>query len=209
MVGETPGDRLKRARIDAGYKSARAFQMQNDLTSTYPGHENGTRGITRAMAEIYAELLGVSARWIMFGGDNDDGKEDLPVYASAQGGPGQVLLMDSEPIEYSQRPIVLHNLPEAFGLVLTGDSMEPAYRPGDTLMVAVGEPVQRSDDVLIVLNDRKAGQKVAMVKLILAQKPDELHLYQHNPPPGQDSHFSIPTKDVEMIAPVVGVLRSR
>lgn len=64
----TMHDRLRSARIKAGFDSAaaaaRAFGWP---ISTYAGHENGQRGFTPAVAERYADAFKVSVEWLTYG----------------------------------------------------------------------------------------------------------------------------------------------
>lgn len=64
----TVHERLRAARIAAGYETAsdvaRAFGWG---VSTYSGHENGTRGVKKPVAERYASALGVTTQWLLLG----------------------------------------------------------------------------------------------------------------------------------------------
>ncbi|PWJ73850.1 peptidase S24-like protein [Pseudaminobacter salicylatoxidans] len=64
----TPGERLRKARIDAGYRSAAAgAEAAGVPTPTMYHHENGTRTISSRAAERYASAFKVTASWLMFG----------------------------------------------------------------------------------------------------------------------------------------------
>ncbi|MBS7545064.1 helix-turn-helix domain-containing protein [Ancylobacter oerskovii] len=59
----TAAGRLKRARINAGYRTAaKAIRAFGWVGSTYYGHENGDRGMDVADAKKYAEAYGV--HWV-------------------------------------------------------------------------------------------------------------------------------------------------
>ena len=63
-----PADRLKIARREAGFSSARAAAIAMGISvGTYSGHENGNRGLSQDFAERYARRFGVRASWLMFG----------------------------------------------------------------------------------------------------------------------------------------------
>lgn len=66
MTGQA--ERLRRARIAAGFKSAsesaRAFGWGD---AGYRHHENGTRPISAGAASRYAKSFGVSEEWLLFG----------------------------------------------------------------------------------------------------------------------------------------------
>ena len=66
---ESPANRLKRARLAAGYKRAIHFCDAHKVhQGTYSKHETGRRGLRLKQAEDYAELLGnCSAAWLLTG----------------------------------------------------------------------------------------------------------------------------------------------
>lgn len=65
---QTIADRLKLARIAAGFGTMSAAAEHFEWkTSTYAGHENGSRGIKNADLEKYAEAFGVRAGWLLTG----------------------------------------------------------------------------------------------------------------------------------------------
>lgn len=65
---ETTADRLKQARQNAGYQSAReAADALGVNYTTYGQHENGTRGVPSRAAEKYARKFKVSLDWLISG----------------------------------------------------------------------------------------------------------------------------------------------
>ncbi|MGN6539144.1 MAG: LexA family protein [Mesorhizobium sp.] len=69
------GDRLKQARIDAGYQNAReAADALGVNYTTYGQHENGTRNIPARSAERYARKFKVSLEWLLTGRGNHGAK---------------------------------------------------------------------------------------------------------------------------------------
>jgi transcriptional regulator with XRE-family HTH domain len=66
----TAGDRLRAARLNAGYKSvAKAAAALGMSESSYRAHENGQNAFTADQAEKYAQAFGSDAGWLMFGDD--------------------------------------------------------------------------------------------------------------------------------------------
>ncbi|MBI0166426.1 helix-turn-helix domain-containing protein [Bartonella sp. M0280] len=62
------GNRLKAARKAAGFSSAiDAAAAQRISYPTYVAHENGTRGISGKMLELYAKRFGVTTDWLLSG----------------------------------------------------------------------------------------------------------------------------------------------
>ncbi|WP_207483156.1 S24 family peptidase [Arenibaculum pallidiluteum] len=136
------------------------------------------------------------------------GDRDLPVYASAQGGPG-TMLISYEPIEWVKRPEPLFGVPRGFALYVVGDSMTPAYEQGDSILVHPTRPPLPGDDVLVVLGAAEDGMYEAMVKRLVAMDHQRLKLRQWNPPPGEEPEFEIPRVDVTGIHLVVGKYNRR
>lgn len=61
-------ERLRRARIDAGFKRASdAARALGVKTPTYLGHENGSRAFDYETARRYGRRFGVSAEWLLSG----------------------------------------------------------------------------------------------------------------------------------------------
>jgi transcriptional regulator with XRE-family HTH domain len=60
--------RLKIARISAGYDSVAKFSKAFDIPkTTYFQHENGTTALHIELLENYAQILGVTNRWLLTG----------------------------------------------------------------------------------------------------------------------------------------------
>ena len=78
-VMDTPADRLKWARRQAGYASAAAFARAAGVPEvTYRAHEKGLqgsggRGLSERAARDYAERLGVDWAWLMTGAGAPEG----------------------------------------------------------------------------------------------------------------------------------------
>lgn len=67
-MGTELGERLKRAREDAGYADAvTAAAALGANKFTYGQHENGTRGFKRDTAAAYARRFKVSLEWLLTG----------------------------------------------------------------------------------------------------------------------------------------------
>lgn len=74
-----PHDRLRRARLEAGYRSGTdAAKAMGAVEATYLGHENGSRGLGRA-ATRYASFYGVSVEWLLTGRGTPKPNQKHPV----------------------------------------------------------------------------------------------------------------------------------
>lgn len=64
----TPAERLRSARTERGYATAKAAaDAFGWVRPTYYGHENGARSIDPETAERYAAAFGVDAAWLLYG----------------------------------------------------------------------------------------------------------------------------------------------
>jgi phage repressor protein C with HTH and peptisase S24 domain len=86
---DSPGGRLKHARMQAGYEEAADFAKRVGMKAvTYRAYENNQNGFARHV-ETFADALGVPARWLTLGGDleRDTGGSagELEMQAKAMG----------------------------------------------------------------------------------------------------------------------------
>jgi phage repressor protein C with HTH and peptisase S24 domain len=122
----------------------------------------------------------------------------LPIYASAEGGGGEMVIT-FDPIEYVKRPAPLENVSDAFGFYCIGDSMSPRYEQGDLILVHPRKPVNRGDDVLVILIAEDNGHS-ALVKRFERKTDETLFLKQLNPP----KTIEISRKKVHEVNLIVG-----
>jgi len=83
----TIGERLKRARREAGMSAAEVASKLGMAIPTYYHHENGGRQPRAEQAEAYAKLFNVPAAWLMFGEQtrvslDDEWKEEVSRHSS-------------------------------------------------------------------------------------------------------------------------------
>ena len=83
----------------------------------------------------------------------------------------------------------------AYALQVSGDSMLPLYRSGDTIIVAPAAPVRRGDRVVA---RTKAGE--VMAKLLERQTPDRIELRSLNP---DHPDRSISAEDLDWMARII------
>jgi len=74
-------ERLKSARISAGYKTAtEAIDLFGWSSSTYRAHENGQNNFKLDYAKLYAEAYGVNPSWLLFGEADKDSAKDVEIF---------------------------------------------------------------------------------------------------------------------------------
>lgn len=107
------------------------------------------------------------------------GAIDLPVYAAAQGGDGH-MIVTFDPIDYVKRPQPLANVKKGYGLLITGTSMVPAYRPGDIALMNPHLPPMRDTEVALY-HTPPDGQAEAIIKTLVGFNDREWTVEQYNP----------------------------
>ncbi|MDP9195192.1 MAG: hypothetical protein M3O22_00210 [Pseudomonadota bacterium] len=120
----------------------------------------------------------------------DDTARDLPVCGTAMGGSEGDFRFNGEIIEYIGRPPGLATVKDAFAVYVVGDSMIPAYRPGDIIYVTPGRAPIQGDDVIIELKGSVGGELGGCFLKQFVRKTDgRVSCKQHNP--SKDVHFEL------------------
>jgi phage repressor protein C with HTH and peptisase S24 domain len=129
------------------------------------------------------------------------GERDFPVHASAEGGPGQIIV-SHEAVDFMARPAPLIHVRESYGLLVTGTSMEPEYRQGDTALVNPHLPVIQGE--VYIFYAEKAGEARATIKYLRRVTTDKWLLSQHNPPDGMARDFTLARREWQWAHRVIG-----
>lgn len=107
----------------------------------------------------------------------------LPVFGSSDIG-GGVMMLTEEPIGPPEpRPAFAGETTGALGVIVEHDTMSPAYRRGDRLLLLPYKPAVPGDDVVLLSGKPGEARKVRSVVRQLIQRT-ETHwvCQQHNPP---------------------------
>lgn len=216
-------DRLRTARIKAGYDSAaeaaRAFGWE---VPAYRHHENGTRGITVEAAKRYARAFRVNPGWLLA----LDKVEVAPAEASRErivevsGSVAAGVWRETTEWPQSDRfEIVVGPSPfpkaRRFGLRVDGNSMDQVFAPGTLLdclsIFDVGiEPA--SGDLVIVERQRADGMRELTVKEFQRTEDGRTWLLPRSTKPEFQAPIEVGTPDadhdddgyVQVIAFVIG-----
>jgi phage repressor protein C with HTH and peptisase S24 domain len=129
------------------------------------------------------------------------GERDFPVHASAEGGPGQIIV-SHEAVDFMARPAPLIHVRDSYGLLITGTSMEPEYRQGDTALVNPHLPVIQGE--VYIFYAEKAGEARATIKFLRRATADKWLLSQHNPPDGMARDFTLTRREWQWAHRVIG-----
>jgi phage repressor protein C with HTH and peptisase S24 domain len=173
----------------------------------------------RATRKKVAEALGVTLIWLEYG-------EELPAYLFERQTPPEPLTV-REALTFHRVPVIGHAIanpdedgyfddmgfppgggmdyvawpttdPNAYGLMVKGDSMQPRIRPGEIIIVEPGRTPSPGDDVLV---KTRAGRK--MVKQLLYQRGGEAVLGSINQAHRQ---LTISLEEIESIQFVGGII---
>jgi phage repressor protein C with HTH and peptisase S24 domain len=203
--------RLKEARKQAGYDSpSDAARAMGAEIPTYLGHENGSRGLSRA-ALRYADFFQVRLDWLLSGKGPmmSDGSEprprpepvrgvsfgdariapremprDIPVYGSASCGEDGLFEFNGEAADYVRRPPRLIAARDAYALYVANESMVPWREPGQLVYVHPVIVPRVGDYVVVQLHPKKEEQGAnpeAYIKRLLRMNNESVTLLQYNP----------------------------
>lgn len=130
------------------------------------------------------------------------GLPPLPIRGIAQGGDGgaHMLPVGSAPIDYTSRPAILANVPDAYALFVWEDSMSPMYKHGWTMWVHPHQPAAPDDGVIIIKKDG-----AVLVKELVRRSGGQVRVRQYKPA----KEFDIPQAEIAAIHRVVGCLQGR
>lgn len=130
-----------------------------------------------------------------------DGRPDFKVYASAEGGPGEII-RSSEPVDFIPRPTHLQHVRDAYGLLVTGSSMEPEYKSGEMAIVEPSLAVVPGE--VYIFYSEKDGEARATIKHLRRPTADRWLVSQHNPPEGMARDFTLSRKEWAVAHRVTG-----
>ena len=199
MHMEDIADRLRHARIGAGFKTAAdAAHYLSIATPTYASHENGSRGITVEKAEVYARAFKVAPEWLLYGrgplpsggtrqdnapppAPNDiDLVKVFDVHASA--GDGMFALTEDHASSLAFPKGYLQWLtranPRDLAIIgVKGDSMLPTLADDDIVMLDTSK-TDLSYDGLFVIRDN--GDALLVKRVGRATKPGHVTIISDN-----------------------------
>lgn len=135
-----------------------------------------------------------------------DGRPDFRIYASAEGGAGEII-RSADPVDFVPRPTHLVNVRDAYGLFITGTSMEPEYKSGEMAIVEPSMPLV-SGEVYVFYAERH-GEARATIKHLRRATLDKWLVSQHNPPPDMSHDFTLSRKEWSIAHRVTGKFTRR
>ncbi len=126
---------------------------------------------------------------------------DFPIYASAEGGPGEII-RSSDPVDWYPRPAPVAHVKSAYGLYVVGQSMIPEFEPGDIALVnPILPPISEKPCIFYT---EIHGEARATIKRYLRATANQWIVYQHNPPRGGAHEFTLSKKEWAICHRVLG-----
>lgn len=108
------------------------------------------------------------------------GSRDLPVFGTAQGGSGALIVTD-QAVDYVVRPAPLLRVRDGYGMIVSGESMSPKIENGDTVLVNPHLP-HRNGDTCVFRSHQDDGTVLAIVKTLRRFNDETWFVRQFNPP---------------------------
>jgi len=187
-AGLSPSGLAKKSGLDPTTFN-KSKRITNDGRERWPSTESVAKALaaTNTAIDSFVRLIGDRARPV----------QSVPLLGFAQAGAGGYFDDGGFPVGKGWDEVGLPQVNDehAYALEISGDSMKPAYRAGDVIVVSPGTPVRRGDRVVVKTT---AGE--VMVKELKRRTSKTLELASLNP-----SHpdRTLAPADVEWIARIV------
>jgi len=219
----TAGERLKEARLAAGYRSAAAAARSlKDHPQNVVDHEADRRGLTPEKAANYARLYRVEAAWLLYGEGNatasgvigNDNFRMVGVIGEVRAG-AFAEIPDEQPTPWEFVPV---NLPEyarasLYALYVVGRSMDRFYPDGSAVVVCpTAEAGIREGDHVVVRVRKGSMVETTLKEVVVANQGVEL--WPRSTDPAYQTPIRLHTlrgsdEGPEIIGVVVGSFASR
>lgn len=210
------GSRIRQAREARNMSQQELADLAGTTQQTVDRIENGKTQHSRATPAIL-RVLGLESEQTnspdikleaakLITGEQLVGERDLPVYSSAEGGDG-ALILSTDPIEWVRRPAPLANVRGGYGIYIVGDSMVPRFNPSEIALIHPHLPFRPGVDVLLYRGD--VHDHHAIVKHLRRATTTEWHLTQWNPAEGESREFTLLRSEWTICHVIVGSYTAR
>jgi len=186
--GLSPSGLARRSGLDPTTFN-KSKRITPDGRERWPSTESVAKALaaTNSSIDTFVQLIGDTARTV----------QSVPLLGFAQAGAGGYFDDGGFPTGKGWDEVALPSVNDehAYALEISGDSMKPAYRDGDVIVVSPGTPIRRGDRVVV----KTRGGEV-MVKELKRRTAKTLELQSLNP-----AHVdrTLNADDVEWIARIV------
>ena len=187
-AGLSPSGLAKRSGLDPTTFN-KSKRITADGRERWPSTESVAKALaaTNSSIDTFVQLIGDGARSL----------QSVPLLGFAQAGTGGYFDDGGFPAGKGWDEVALPSVNDehAYALEISGDSMKPAYRDGDIIVVSPGTPIRRGDRVVV----KTTGGEV-MVKELKRRTAKTLELQSLNP---AHADRTLDADDVEWIARIV------
>ena len=187
-AGLSPSGLAKRSGLDPTTFN-KSKRTSADGRERWPSTESVSKALaaTNSSIDTYVQLIG----------DGSRSQQSVPLLGLAQAGSGGYFDDSGFPAGKGWDEVALPAAGDehAYALEISGDSMKPAYRDGDIIVVSPGTPIRRGDRVVV----KTAGGEV-MVKELKRRTTRTLELQSLNP---AQAYRALDADDVEWLARIV------
>jgi phage repressor protein C with HTH and peptisase S24 domain len=189
-AGLSPSGLAKKSGLDPT-----TFNKSKRVTSDGRERWPSTESLSKALAATGSGL----GTFVQFIDDSARSVQSVPLLGFAEAGAGGYFDDGGFPVGkgWDQVGLPTINDEHAYALEISGDSMKPAYRDGDVIVVSPGTPIRRGDRVVVKTT---AGE--VMVKELRRRTAKTLELQSLNP---AHADRTLAATDVEWIARIVWV----
>jgi phage repressor protein C with HTH and peptisase S24 domain len=189
-AGLSPSGLAKKSGLDPT-----TFNKSKRVTSDGRERWPSTESLSKALAATNSGL----GTFVQFIDDSARSVQSVPLLGFAEAGSGGYFDDGGFPVGkgWDQVGLPTINDEHAYALEISGDSMKPAYRDGDVIVVSPGTPIRRGDRVVV---KTVAGE--VMVKELRRRTAKTLELQSLNP---NHPDRTLAATDVEWIARIVWV----
>jgi phage repressor protein C with HTH and peptisase S24 domain len=187
-AGLSPSGLAKKSGLDPT-----TFNKSKRITSDGRERWPSTESVSKALAATGSGL----SSFVQFIDDSARSVQSVPLLGFAEAGSGSYFDDGGFPVGkgWDQVGLPAINDEHAYALEISGDSMKPAYRDGDVIVVSPGTPIRRGDRVVV----KTSGGEV-MVKELKRRTAKTLELQSLNP---AQADRALDAGDVEWIARIV------
>jgi phage repressor protein C with HTH and peptisase S24 domain len=186
--GMTTSGLAKRAGLDPT-----TFNKSKRITPEGRERWPSTESVAKSLAASNTSI----DSFVQLIGDNPRAVQSVPLLGFAQAGAGGYFDDGGFPTGKGWDEVALPSVNDehAYALEIAGDSMKPAYRDGDVIVVSPGTPIRRGDRIVV----KTRGGEV-MVKELKRRTAKTLELQSLNP-----AHVdrTLAASEVEWIARIV------
>ena len=168
-AGMSPSGLAKRSGLDPTTFN-KSKRITADGRERWPSTESVSKALaaTNSSIDTFVQLIGDGARSL----------QSVPLLGLAQAGSSGYFDDSGFPTGKGWDEVALPSASDehAYALEISGDSMKPAYRDGDIIVVSPGTPIRRGDRVVV----KTSGGEV-MVKELKRRTAKTLELQSLNP----------------------------